>query len=99
MNVASRMEANGEAGKVNISETTYQHIKDYFQCTYRGKIPAKSIGEINMYFVERILPEYSEDEHGFVPNALFRKEPGQILGTSDDLLAFIDYDQQPVVLM
>lgn len=74
VNVASRMEANGEAGKVNISETTYQHIKDYFQCTYRGKIPAKSIGEINMYFVERILPEYSEDEHGFVPNALFRKE-------------------------
>ncbi len=74
VNVASRMETNGEAGKVNVSETTYQYIKDYFKCTFRGKVPAKSIGEINMYFVERILPEFSEDEYGYIPNANFRKE-------------------------
>jgi len=73
VNVASRMETSGEAGTVNVSETTYQFIKDYFHCTYRGKVPAKNLGEINMYFVDRILPEYSDDEHGFIPNAAFKK--------------------------
>lgn len=73
VNVAARMESSGEAGKVNVSETTYQYVKDYFVCTYRGKVPAKSLGEINMYFVDRILPKYSEDERGYIPNAEFRK--------------------------
>lgn len=74
VNVASRMESKGEAGKVNISETTYNSVKDFFECKFRGKEYAKNIGYINMYFVERILPEYSEDEEGYIPNALFRKE-------------------------
>ena len=74
VNVSSRMESKGEAGKVNISETTYNSVKDFFECKFRGKEYAKNIGYINMYFVERILPEYSEDEEGYIPNALFRKE-------------------------
>lgn len=73
VNIASRMETAAESGRVNISETTYAYIKDYFICTSRGKIPAKNIGEIEMYFVERIRPEYSEDTEGLIPNAVFRK--------------------------
>ncbi len=52
VNLASRMESSGEIGQVNISETTYQLVKNEFQCTFRGKIQAKNKGEINMYFVE-----------------------------------------------
>lgn len=52
VNVASRMESSGETGKVNISESTYQLVKDQFDCEYRGKVPAKNVGEIDMYFVE-----------------------------------------------
>jgi len=55
VNVASRMESNGEPGRVNISATTYELIKDKYACTYRGKIFAKNIGEIDMYFVEEAL--------------------------------------------
>ena len=55
VNVASRMESNGEPGKVNISAATYELIKDKFACTYRGKIYAKNIGEIDMYFVDNEL--------------------------------------------
>ncbi len=55
VNVASRMESADEAGKINISEATYELVKDKFSCTYRGKIAAKNMGEIDMYFVERIL--------------------------------------------
>ncbi len=52
VNTASRMESSGEAGKVNISESTYELVKDKFTCTHRGKISAKNKGEIDMYFVE-----------------------------------------------
>lgn len=52
VNIASRMESNGEPGKVNVSAGTYELIKDKFACTYRGKIYAKNIGEIDMYFVD-----------------------------------------------
>ena len=55
VNVASRMESNGEPGRVNISSATYELIKDKYRCTYRGKIFAKNIGEIDMYFVEEAL--------------------------------------------
>lgn len=72
VNVASRMEMQGEVGKVNISGATYELIKDYFECTYRGKVPAKNKGEIDMYFVEKIRPELSENGDGIIPNDTFR---------------------------
>ena len=56
VNIASRMESNGEAGTVNVSAATYEFIKEQYHCTYRGKIYAKNIGEIDMYFVDNELP-------------------------------------------
>ena len=53
VNIASRMESSGEAGKINISGATYELVMDRFNCSYRGKIPAKNKGEIDMYFVEK----------------------------------------------
>jgi adenylate cyclase len=52
VNTASRMESSGIPGQVNISGTTYEFIKDHFECTHRGKIQAKNKGEIDMYIVE-----------------------------------------------
>lgn len=54
VNIASRMESNGEPGQVNVSENIYELIKNDYPCTYRGKITAKNIGEIDMYFVQPI---------------------------------------------
>jgi len=51
VNLASRMESSGESGKVNISGSTYELVKNDFTCTYRGKIQAKNKGEVDMYFV------------------------------------------------
>ncbi len=53
VNIASRMESNGEPGKVNISASTYERVRHVFECEYRGKISAKNIGEIDMYFIGR----------------------------------------------
>jgi histidine kinase len=52
VNMAARMEQSGEAGKVNISGTTFNLIKDQFICDYRGKVEAKNKGETDMYFIE-----------------------------------------------
>jgi len=54
VNTASRMESSGAPGKVNISSTTYELVKDKFQCEHRGKVSAKGKGEIDMYFVEKL---------------------------------------------
>jgi class 3 adenylate cyclase len=51
VNVASRMESSGEPGKVNISEDTYNQVKDDFAFEYRGKVEAKNKGKIDMYYV------------------------------------------------
>lgn len=52
VNTAARMEQNSAPGKVNISETTYELVKDSFSCTYRGELPAKNKGNMKMYFVD-----------------------------------------------
>ncbi|MCT4622303.1 MAG: adenylate/guanylate cyclase domain-containing protein, partial [Schleiferiaceae bacterium] len=56
VNTASRMESSGEPGKVNISNTTYNLLKDDSDFTFesRGKIQAKGKGEIEMWFVNKI---------------------------------------------
>jgi adenylate cyclase len=55
VNIANRMEKSGEIRKVNISQTTYEFIKDDtdFGFEYRGKIEAKHKGELDMYFVSK----------------------------------------------
>ncbi|HNW98837.1 MAG TPA: adenylate/guanylate cyclase domain-containing protein [Bacteroidales bacterium] len=71
VNTASRLEQTSLPNKINISGVTYEHVKDFFECTYRGKIPVKHKGEIDMYFAERIKPELSVDDEGRVPNQKF----------------------------
>jgi len=53
VNTASRMESHGAVGKVNISQITYELIKDDHEFTFehRGKVEAKGKGEVDMYFV------------------------------------------------
>ena len=52
VNLAARMEQNSDAGKINISGSTYGLVKTKFKCEHRGKIDAKNKGEIDMYFIE-----------------------------------------------
>ncbi|HET7000494.1 MAG TPA: adenylate/guanylate cyclase domain-containing protein [Puia sp.] len=63
VNIASRMESNGEPGLVNISAATYDLVKHRYKCVHRGKIFAKNIGEIDMYFVdgELIQPLFTHE--------------------------------------
>ncbi|EMJ89111.1 adenylate/guanylate cyclase domain-containing protein [Leptospira meyeri] len=73
VNTASRCESSGMTGKINISSSTYELIKDFFQCEYRGEVPAKHKGNIKMYFVEGLLPELQREGHPKIPNQEFAK--------------------------
>jgi adenylate cyclase len=53
VNLASRIESNSEAGQVNVSQDTYNLIRYRYDCDYRGKMPAKNKGEVDMYFVNK----------------------------------------------
>jgi adenylate cyclase len=45
------MEQNSQKGKLNISGSTYDLVKDKFTCEHRGKIETKGKGALDMYFV------------------------------------------------
>lgn len=50
VNTAARMEQHSESGRINISEATYQRVKNEVPCTYRGDLEAKNKGKMSMYF-------------------------------------------------
>jgi class 3 adenylate cyclase len=54
VNTASRLEGKSKPNKINISESLYQIIKDKYECSLRGKISVKGLGEIPMYFLDGI---------------------------------------------
>ena len=51
VNVASRMESKSESGRINVSESTYELIKDQYDCEFRGEIDVKNKGMMKMFFV------------------------------------------------
>ncbi len=73
VNIAARLQEESEVGMVNISGDTYEIIQDYFDCTYRGRIAMKKADDADMYFVNRLKPEYSKDKLGLEPNDVFAK--------------------------
>ena len=73
VNIAARMQEESNVGMVNVSGETHHAIKDYFECTYRGKIAMKNSEDADMYFVNRLKPEFSEDKEGYQPNEIFLK--------------------------
>jgi len=69
VNMASRMESCSKIGKINISENTYQLIKDDFSCEERGKIEVKNKGMVPMYFVQNFKDFTAKSRNG-VPTAM-----------------------------
>jgi guanylate cyclase len=51
VNTASRMESQGIPGKIQIADPTYDLIKGEFDCSRRGLIEVKGVGEMNTWFL------------------------------------------------
>lgn len=71
VNIASRIESSGVPGQINLSAATFERVQAYFFCEPRGRIAAKGKGELDMYLLKSIRPEFSED--GVTPNHRFRE--------------------------
>jgi len=84
VNTASRMEESSEENRVNISETTYHLIKDFFEFESRGAIPVKNKEDIKMYFVNAIKENLSVEGTGNEPNDAFFKLYNKIKGIDFD---------------
>lgn len=72
VNIASRIEAAAENGKIIISEHTRELVSAYFRYRYLGKMPVKYVGDINLYEVKGYLPEYAAEKQGLIPNQNFK---------------------------
>lgn len=78
VNTASRVEAVSENGSILISVMTYELVKEFFDCEYFGKLPVKYKGDLQMYIVKGLKPEFSVNGIGVVPNEAFRIKFGLI---------------------
>ena len=57
VNIASRMESQGEPGYIQVSEMVYEHLKKNFRFQERGNIPIKGKGLMKTYWlVARKVP-------------------------------------------
>ena len=54
VNIASRMVSHGETGAINISEQTYDQVKENFTCVSSSLKEIKNRGQIKMYTVEDV---------------------------------------------
>jgi len=52
VNLASRMESQGEPGKIQVSEMTYVRLRNQFHFQRRGVIPIKGKGEMPTYWLQ-----------------------------------------------
>lgn len=71
VNTASRMESNGLAGHINISEDTCQLVSAFFECIQRGTTEIKGKGPMNMYFVKGLRSEFQTHDNPIYPNEAF----------------------------
>ena len=71
MNVAQRLEAAAEPGRVNISASTYHYVNKLFDLEPRGTIDVKNKPAMEMFFLNRIKREFAADAEGMAPNEAF----------------------------
>lgn len=85
VNIAHRVQGVGDSGKILISVMTYELVKEFFVCEYYGKLPVKYKGDLEMFEVIGIRPEFSDNGEGKLPNANF--------GTKFKLIQFTDLQE------
>jgi len=68
VNVAARLEAHSETGRINVSDRVYHQMAPYFEFEGQGSIDVKNKAPMAMYFLNRLKEIYSEDITGRTAN-------------------------------
>jgi adenylate cyclase len=71
VNLATRIRSYCKMGSILISESTYELVKDLFQCEYYTRMPVKYKGDMLLYQVKGLKPEYSLQKKTIIPNRLY----------------------------
>lgn len=72
VNIASRIESTAEMDKLFISVMTYELVKEFFDCEYYGRVPVKYTGDLELFVVKNLKPEFNDDKNGISLNQNFK---------------------------
>ncbi|HZZ25553.1 MAG TPA: adenylate/guanylate cyclase domain-containing protein [Roseiarcus sp.] len=82
VNTAAFMEAQCLPGRINVSDTVAGHGKALFELEPRGAVEAKHERSHEVFFLNRLKPEFSRDPAGHLPNESFAAEYERLTGGS-----------------
>ncbi len=74
VNVASRAMSVGAKDTIVVSATTYELIKELFDCRYTGSLPVKYRNKLELFTVVGIKEGFAADEKRLLPNDAFRTQ-------------------------
>ena len=72
VNVASRIGSVGKKNMVLISATTYELVKELFDCLYTSALPVKYRNQLDLFTVAGIKTRFAADIKRCLPNDKFR---------------------------
>jgi adenylate cyclase len=73
VNLAARLESASEPRRTTVSSAVVAQVSSFFSFTPRGRVEIKNKDPLELYFLDRIRPEFSADALGEAPNeALLR---------------------------
>jgi adenylate cyclase len=87
VNTAAFMEAHCLPGRINVSDTVAGRAKALFELEPRGAVEAKHERSHEVFFLNRLKPEFSRDPAGQLPNESFAAEYERLTGGSPAQLA------------
>src|SRR5687767_14339717 len=64
VNLASRVESAGLVNRINMSSAVYRRVEDFFAVESRGRVSSKEQRDLEMYFVNGLLPALHDDGDG-----------------------------------
>ncbi|MDI3521747.1 adenylate/guanylate cyclase domain-containing protein [Anaerophaga thermohalophila] len=78
VNVVCRIGESCPPGQINMSEMTYELVKEFFNVSHLGSIPVKYKGAMNMYLVNGLTDDLHVADNVFENNETFDVRYGQI---------------------
>lgn len=75
---AVRLGETACATGITVSVMTYELIKEFFESSLIGKMPAKYMGNLNVYKINNWIPEFRDIHNPHLPNHAFKVKYGHI---------------------
>ncbi|MEZ5011058.1 MAG: adenylate/guanylate cyclase domain-containing protein [Bacteroidales bacterium] len=97
VNTASRVETVSDRGKILISVMTYELVREFFHCEYYGRLPVKYKGDLDVYEIIGLKPEFSVNGLGREPNDAFRVKFGLIQFTDIQEIILDKLEKESVI--